>query len=111
MRITAQEKAQTRERILKAARELFTSQGVEPTTTRHIARAAGIASGTLFNYFQTKEEIAAELVGEALDKARDDFAARRRDGEGLDERLFDFVAAGLRRLRPVRRLVPAVLEL
>ena len=50
MRVTAETKRVTRERILAAARELFDSQGFDNTTTRDIAAAAGIATGTLFNY-------------------------------------------------------------
>ena len=59
MRITAEAKTATRQRILQVATDLFVSQGWQNTTTRDIAVAAGIATGTLFNYFATKEGIAA----------------------------------------------------
>ena len=52
MRITAEEKDATRRRILDAAVQLFRTRGFEATTTRDIADAAGIATGTLFNYFR-----------------------------------------------------------
>ena len=66
MRVTAQTKAATRERIIDAARQLFAANGFEASTTRDIADAAGIASGTLFNYFATKEDILASLAAEAV---------------------------------------------
>ena len=69
MRITAEAKAETRQRILQAATSLFERDGWDGATTRGIATAAGIATGTLFNYFPTKEAIAAVLIGEALKRA------------------------------------------
>ena len=62
MRVTAETKALTRRRILDGARRLFAEQAYDATTTRDIARAADIASGTLFNYFATKEAIVAALA-------------------------------------------------
>src|SRR5690348_11986203 len=69
MRVTAQTKAATRQRILDTARRLFTDRGYDATATRDIARAAGIASGTLFNYFPTKEAIVACLAREAITRS------------------------------------------
>src|SRR4051812_32960742 len=54
----AQNKELTKERILTAALELFRKKGLEGTTTKQISRKAGIAEGTLFNYFATKEDLA-----------------------------------------------------
>src|SRR3954467_7375545 len=54
----SENKERTKERILKAALELFRKQGLEKTTTREISKKAGIAEGTLFNYFKTKEDLA-----------------------------------------------------
>ncbi len=69
MRVTAEVKVATRNRILEAARERFSEAGFEAATTREIAAAAGIAVGTLFNYFPSKEAIVMALVAEALGKA------------------------------------------
>lgn len=52
-----QNKAETRERIRDAALALFTEQGYGPTTTRQIAERAGVASGTLFNYADDKQDL------------------------------------------------------
>src|SRR5258706_11622396 len=54
----ASNKEATRQRIVAAALALFQSKGFEPTTTRAIARKAKVAEGTVFNYFETKEDIA-----------------------------------------------------
>lgn len=110
MRITAQAKEKTRRRVLDEARKLFSSNGFGSATTRDIARRAGIANGTLFNYFATKEAIAVTLVAEALAEAQEDFCRRSRRGESLEEELFAYIAAGLRRLKPYCSLLGPVLE-
>jgi AcrR family transcriptional regulator len=62
----ARRKAETRARILAAARHLFATQGVEATTIREIARSADIALGGFYNYFRTKEDVLADLLREVL---------------------------------------------
>lgn len=109
MRITAEEKSATRERILDAAIQSFRTRGFEATTTRDIATAAGIATGTLFNYFATKEAIVEFLAEQALAKARAGFAREASEGE-LEEELFANVAAELRQLKPLRRFITPLLE-
>jgi AcrR family transcriptional regulator len=103
MRVSAATKAATRERILQAARQQFAARGFDSSTTRDIADAAGIASGTLFNYFATKEVILASLAAEALTGA-----GRRPNGDktvegSFEEDLFAHVMAGLQALRPLRK--------
>lgn len=44
-------------RILNAALTLFVEKGIEQTSTAQIAKEAGIATGTLFTYFKTKEDL------------------------------------------------------
>ena len=110
MRITAEAKARTRERIDEAALGLFGSEaGFEGTTTRDIAAQAGIAAGTLFNYFPSKEALAAEIVEQAAEVGERDFATDS-EPDDLAEALFAHVMAVLRRLEPHRRWLPAVLE-
>jgi AcrR family transcriptional regulator len=50
-----------RQAILSAARELFASQGYEETTIAEIARAAGLAVGTVYLYFQNKHDILVDV--------------------------------------------------
>lgn len=51
-----------RERLLKAALRLFAANGIQNTSTAEIAVEAGVASGTLFLYFPTKQHLVNELV-------------------------------------------------
>ena len=110
MRVTAEKKRETRRRIVACARKLFNNKGFEQATTRDIAEAAGIAAGTMFNYFPSKEALAMTIVDEALAEAGTEFEGRLRGDETLDEALFAHVAVGLRHLAPHRNYVGEVLE-
>ena len=46
-----------REAIINAALKLFTERGFDGTTTAAISEEAGVATGTLFRYFPTKEAL------------------------------------------------------
>ena len=110
MRISEQAKQDTRQRILATAAELFRDKGFEESTTREIAQATGLASGTMFNYFPSKETMAMTMVTEALRQGLADFRQRRTGQEELTEELFLFIASGLRRLQPLRPFLGPVLE-
>lgn len=52
---------QKKQAILKAALTLFNERGFDGTPTSLIAKEAGVATGTLFHYFKTKEELINSL--------------------------------------------------
>jgi AcrR family transcriptional regulator len=110
VRVTAEAKAETRQRILETARQLFAASGYEASTTREIADAVGIAHGTLFNYFPNKEAVLATLVADATAGLHIDFDRRSPEEGSFEEELFAFVAAGLRKLKPWRKQLSVLLE-
>jgi AcrR family transcriptional regulator len=107
VRITAEAKEATRRKILSASYELFRTVGFEGTTTRDIAKAANIATGTLFNYFPTKEAIVTCLVMEARPTAA---PIDSENHETLEEALFAHAAHSLRLLKPYRKFLLPLLE-
>ena len=52
-----QGKVERKERLYEAALSLFRGQGYEMTTVDQITRQAGLAKGTFFNYFPTKDSV------------------------------------------------------
>ncbi|HTR19395.1 MAG TPA: TetR/AcrR family transcriptional regulator [Gemmatimonadales bacterium] len=51
----------TRARLVRAALELFTAQGYHVTTTPQLAKRAGIAEGTIYRHFESKQHLLNEL--------------------------------------------------
>lgn len=112
MRVTAKVKEKTETAILAAARRLFLRRGVEGTSTRDIAKSAKIATGTLFNYFVSKEELAFALAASAFDAGRE-LAHQRITADAassLEMDLFTLIASDLRALVDLRTLVGDLLD-
>lgn len=76
-------KEDKRECILAAAWELFGAMGYKATTVEAIAKAAGIAKGSVYNYFATKDEVLYALVegaGRSMAKSADELIANAQGG-------------------------------
>jgi AcrR family transcriptional regulator len=54
-----------RSQIIDAAGRVFAAKGYHRATTRQIAEAAGVAEGTLYNYFRGKRDILMAIAREA----------------------------------------------
>lgn len=59
-------RAETRERLYRAALDLFASRGFLETTVEDITEAADVGKGTFFNYFPTKEHVLATFGAQRL---------------------------------------------
>ncbi|WP_342305521.1 TetR/AcrR family transcriptional regulator [Methanolobus sp. ZRKC5] len=57
MSLREKKKQETRNRIFDVSGKLFKEKGFENTTVGEITKEAGIAKGTFFNYFPTKESL------------------------------------------------------
>ena len=51
-----------RDEILEKARKILMEEGAEQLTMRHVADACGIAPGTIYNYFDSKEKLLAVVL-------------------------------------------------
>lgn len=58
----SRKKAAARELIVATAIELFARHGFEEVTVEHIADVADLGKGTIYNYFQTKEDIVVAFM-------------------------------------------------
>lgn len=98
----ARKKRDKEARIRKAALRLFRERGFEATTTREVARRAGIAAGTLFLYVQRKDQLVDFVFSGEIARVVDDaFATLPARGDLVARlmhpfsRLIDFYAADL----------------
>ena len=81
----------SRQAILQAAQQLFTTKGYKETSVADIMNGADLGIGTFYNYFQSKEELLMNLLGglvEAVD------AALRQHREAGDSAIQLLAAAG-----------------
>ena len=66
-----QRRAQTRKKIIRAAKKLFDKQGFESTSVDQIVKAADVAKGTFYQYYSTKVDVLADLTrDEGAEKTR-----------------------------------------
>jgi AcrR family transcriptional regulator len=87
--------SQTTDKLVLAAGQLFAHQGYHGTSTREIARLAGVSENTLFRHFDYKED----LFWSAL--------LRHTNGLRFGRDLED----GLSQCGPVETVLPEILEL
>jgi len=57
-------KTKNRQAIIEAGIRVFISKGVSETTVRDIIRSTGLASGTFYNYFNSKEEVLVAIFND-----------------------------------------------
>ncbi len=89
--------------LLDAARRRFLADGYERTSVASIVREAGVAQGTFYLYFRSKEQLLLRLRGEVLATYLEAFRTASAGDAPADERLL----AGLDRLgREMKRLHP-----
>lgn len=56
-----------RDAILNAAEGVFAQRGIAGTRMSDVARAAGLATGTLYNYFENRDELMSSLIEQRMD--------------------------------------------
>jgi AcrR family transcriptional regulator len=59
--VTRRDGEATRQRLLRAALDLYTTAGFRATTTPAIASRAGVAEGTIYRHFNGKEHLLNEV--------------------------------------------------
>jgi AcrR family transcriptional regulator len=64
----AAQAAETRQRLVAAAVDLFSEHSYDDVAAGDIAKAAGVAHGLLFHYFGSKRGIYLQAIGEAVDQ-------------------------------------------
>jgi TetR/AcrR family transcriptional regulator len=80
----AEQREQTRSRILEAAVASFAELGFDASSTREIAGRAGVTQGLLTYHFASKDELWRAAADQIFD-AIDDLPERPGPGEGVDD--------------------------
>lgn len=98
-RTQAERRAATKAKVLTATIECLVERGYADTSTRHIARRAGVTVGALQHHFESKAELMAAALRQLGDRMADDFLAQAPTAGDPEER----VAQLLDRLWEVHR--------
>lgn len=90
MRLPARDR---RERLARAAADLFHERGYDAVSLRDIAARAGVPAGAVFYHFPTKAALATAAADAQLNRA-EEILARAAEGRSPEERV-TIIAAGL----------------
>jgi TetR/AcrR family transcriptional regulator, fatty acid metabolism regulator protein len=80
-----------RARILDAAVRIFAERGFFTATVAEVAKAAGVADGTIYLYFKGKEDLLARLFEEKMTGLVEQARAEVARGSGAADRLKRFI--------------------
>ncbi len=87
-------KAQTRQKVLAAARRLFSEQGYEGATIRDIAAAAGMSTGAVFANFTDKSDLFREIMVDDMKSLLGAMRDSADRGRGVEDALLKVFVAG-----------------
>lgn len=90
----------TEERILDATGELITRLGRSKLSMSDVARSAGVARGTLYRHFESREVLLAAVSQRNADRFFDDLAAALENHRLLADQLGEFTERIIRSIRP-----------
>lgn len=87
-RLTREERrAETRERLLEAASEVFAAQGYHAASVDQVAERAGFSTGAVYSAFGSKEELFLALLDVQLREETEQLEAATRDRPSIDARV------------------------
>jgi AcrR family transcriptional regulator len=98
----------TRERILKAALEMFHDRGFEPTTMRDIAARAEMAIGAAYYYFDSKDAIVLAIYDQARSEMEPRLEEALEESRDLRARLKDIIQVKIDYFAASRKLLGAL---
>jgi len=101
-------------RIINAAINIFSEKGFEATRTREIAERAGIAEGTIFRYFPTKDAILERMVPLLIRVMLPRFTGpieriiKNHAADSVENILFEIITDRLHMIRDNERFIKSV---
>ena len=89
----SKEAEERKKEILDVAEELFTSKGYDSTSTTDILERVGIARGTLYYHFKSKEEILDALIDRIIQGMVSNIHSAISDKTTVSQKLISFIGA------------------
>ncbi|MFL9872013.1 TetR/AcrR family transcriptional regulator [Paraburkholderia megapolitana] len=79
MKISREQVAENRQRILDAASRMFRERGFEDVTVAEVMKAAGLTHGAFYGHFESKDDLIAQAFAHVLTPPADGSASRLPD--------------------------------
>jgi len=93
------EKLRQRQEILLSARDLFSEKGYHSVSMHEVAEKAEFAIGTLYKFFQNKEDLYKALVLEQCDKFEEAITRAIEEPDDDVEKLLNYIRTRVERFR------------
>jgi AcrR family transcriptional regulator len=101
--------AARRQRVLVSALDLAASGGYEAVQMRDVATSAGVALGTIYRYFPSKDALLAAAMVEWMEDLERRVSQRGPRGESTSERVYDVLRRAVATMERQPKLAEAVI--
>lgn len=98
----------TKEQIIKVARQVFAKFGFQKTTVNEIARAVHKAKGSVYYYFKNKEELFQSVVEKEFQTLRTELIKAINAGENAKEKLTNYIKVRMKTLNEFSNMYDAL---
>jgi len=108
------DKEKRKKEIIEATLELFSEKGYEATSMSQIAELAGIGKGTIYEYFESKEELILNAVKAWVELMESEVEKQVREIDDPEERLRKYAHSSMAAFtsdKRIMRLFIAMLEI
>jgi len=100
--------AEKRERILQAAVSVFAKKGFYDTRVSEIAKAAGVADGTIYLYFENKDDVLISIFQDRIEKLLEILGEVAASDRSIEEKVRKIVGIQLGLLEDQRDLAEVI---
>jgi len=95
--------------VIEAATRIFSQKGFHSTNMREIAEEAKVAIGTIYHYFQSKEEILIEIFRQEMEERKRFLEELRKSGLSILEQIKKVLEMHFNRIKENKELVKLLL--
>jgi len=84
------DKEQKRKEIAVTCSDLIHEMGIKKLTVAQVAKKAGIGKGTIYEYFENKDDIVFEIMNNHIDDYHNEFLETIKDVDSTKQKVFHF---------------------
>ena len=84
------DKEQKRREIAISCRDLVFEVGIRKLTVAQAAKTAGIGKGTIYEYFENKDDIVFEIINISIEEYHEEFLKTIQNAQTTKEKVFHF---------------------